>query len=133
MNAMPVTSILTGYAVVLLVALSLPISLYRMKARIKAGDGGDEALRRLVRAQGNYIEYAPLGLLAVALAELGGWPPAWLWGAGGAFMAARTVQAIGIRTDQLNLRKAGTVVTHLSLLVLGALLLTGGFLALQPG
>jgi uncharacterized membrane protein YecN with MAPEG domain len=56
----------------LLVPLSVQVSLRRAKMRTVFGDAGDETLRRRIRAHGNFVEYAPLALIALGLMEYGG-------------------------------------------------------------
>ena len=101
MTAFPVTALLTALAAVALVALSLPVSLRRRKMAISAGDGGDETLRRLIRTQGNFIEYVPLTLIAIGLAEAGGIGPELLWSLGGAAVAGRLLHAVGMLRGSL--------------------------------
>jgi uncharacterized protein len=51
------------------VVLSARVILYRRQNSINRGDGGDEWLLRRIRAQGNFPEYAPLGILPLAIGE----------------------------------------------------------------
>ncbi|MEO0679422.1 MAG: MAPEG family protein, partial [Pseudomonadota bacterium] len=44
----------------------------RQGAGVSLGDGGDLRLQRRTRAQGNLVEYAPLFLILLALAEMQG-------------------------------------------------------------
>jgi uncharacterized membrane protein YecN with MAPEG domain len=55
----------------LLVPLSVQVSLRRAKMKTVFGDAGD-TLRRTIRAHGNFVEYAPLALIALGLMEYGG-------------------------------------------------------------
>jgi len=125
MPSLPITSILVGLAAILLVLLSVPISLRRQGARIAHGDGGDPDLMRRVRAHGNFIEYAPLGLLAVALVELCGYQPAVVWGVGGGLLAGRALHALGTYARSTPGRAVGVTLTWLALLAAGGLLLFG--------
>ena len=127
MTALPITSILTAVAAVALVVLSLPVSLRRRKLTISAGDGGDETLRRLIRAQGNYIEYVPLTLIAIGLAEAGGSTPTVVWGLGIAAGAARLLHAVGMLGGTLPPRALGTLLTHLTLLAAAGALLCSAY------
>ena len=80
----------------LVVALSVRIALYRMRHRIGLGDGGDKRLLRLIRAHGNAVEFIPLGIVLLALLELCGAHPMGLHAAGGAFLLARVMHAVGV-------------------------------------
>ncbi|SMF74836.1 hypothetical protein SAMN06265365_13148 [Tistlia consotensis] len=70
----PVYAALLG---LLLLALSINVIRLRRRLRVSLGDGGDARLARPVRAQGNFVDYVPMVLLLLLLAELGG-GPAWL-------------------------------------------------------
>lgn len=76
----------------------------------------DETLRRRVRAQGNFIEYVPTALVALALVEAQATPD-WLVMAIGASLAAgRLLHAVGMLRGSTPLRGAGMVLTYVSLL-----------------
>ena len=72
MNPIPITSLVAGVMALLLVPLSVQVSLRRAKMKTVFGDAGDETLRRRIRAHGNFIEYAPLALIALGLMAYGG-------------------------------------------------------------
>ncbi len=74
---MRVTALYAGLLTLLYLALTARIILYRRRHRIDMGDADDPLLRRYVRGHANCIEYVPLGLLLLALLELGG-RPGWL-------------------------------------------------------
>ena len=116
MTVLPITSIFVAAACVMLVGLSLPVSLKRVSLKAPAGDAGDETLRRRIRAQGNFIEYAPLGLLALALIEFGGAGSTTVWGIGGGLAIGRVLHAIGMWADITAGKALGTLLTYLALL-----------------
>ena len=90
-----VTLLFAALHVLMLLALLVPISRHRHRHRIGLGDGGDPVLLRKIRVHANFIEYVPLGLLMLALLELGGlWQPL-LWLFGGALLLARGMHAVG--------------------------------------
>ena len=72
-----ITALYAGLLALLLVALSIGVIRLRWRYRQGLGDGGHRALARSVRVHGNFIEYAPLGLILVGLLELAG-VPAWM-------------------------------------------------------
>ena len=74
MADLPITSLFAGGFALALVGLSLMVTLRRVKTTILLGDGDDVGLRRRIRAQANFIEYVPLGLIVLALMELRGLP-----------------------------------------------------------
>ncbi|NND45556.1 MAG: hypothetical protein HKN58_09550 [Xanthomonadales bacterium] len=65
----PVTAMYAGLLGLLLILLSAQVSRQRRRARVSLGLGGDTELERAARAQGNFIEYVPLGLLLLLLLE----------------------------------------------------------------
>jgi uncharacterized membrane protein YecN with MAPEG domain len=129
MPSLPITSILVGVCAILMVLLSLPVSLRRRKLKAARGDAGDRALGNQIRAHGNFIEYAPLGLLAVAFVEAGGWGAEYVWAVGGLLLAGRLSHAFGMLVGSLPLKALGMLLTHLSFLGSGGLLLAGAWLS----
>jgi uncharacterized protein len=133
--ALPVTAGVAGLLAVLMVPLSMQVSLRRASigkrngniAAAVFGDAGDDGLRNAIRAFGNFIEYVPMIVLLLALAELRGAPQALLAWTGGAFVAARLVHAVAMtfRPHFPAPRGAAMLVTH------GATLLIGGWLLLN--
>jgi len=58
--------------IVFLVLISFRVGQMRMKHKVNLGDGGNSDVQCAIRAQGNYVEYAPLALIGlVALASVG--------------------------------------------------------------
>ena len=123
MTTLPVTSVFTGLAALALALLGLRVAYYRMRARIAYGDQEDRELRRRVRAHGNFIEYVPVGLIALGLIELNGAPKWQVWVLGAAFAIARIAHAAGLLTGVMALRAPGATLTFIVLLVSGAVLL----------
>jgi uncharacterized membrane protein YecN with MAPEG domain len=113
---LPVTSLLTGGLAALLVWLSLLVSLRRIKAKVSIGDGGDEVLIRRIRAQANLVEYAPMGLIALALVEYRGVSTVTVLGIGAALVLGRLVHAAGMLAGILPFRSIGMILTYISLL-----------------
>jgi uncharacterized membrane protein YecN with MAPEG domain len=128
MPSLPITSILVGVCALMMVLLSLPVSLRRRKLKAARGDQGDRRLGNLVRAHGNFIEYAPLGLIAVGLVEAGGWDAANVWTVGLLLLAGRLLHALGMVADVLLLKAAGMVCTHASFIGSGLMLLSAAYL-----
>lgn len=114
---LPITSTFAAIAAAALVALSLPVSLRRMKTRIASAMDGDESLARRIRAQGNFIEYAPLALIVLGLAEANAVAAGLLWALGAVLAAGRTAHAFGMLRGSTPLRAVGMVLTYTTLLV----------------
>ena len=66
---MRTAALYAGLLGLVLIALMASVSMARRRAKVNFGDGGDEILRRRIRAHGNFIEYAPLAALLLALSE----------------------------------------------------------------
>jgi len=122
---LPITSALAGAAAIFLVLLSLPVALRRRATKTSFGDGGDEVFNRKIRAQANFIEYAPLGIIAIGLLEMGGTGQPMLCGLAATLAAARGRHALGLGGGFLIGRALGAMLTFGVLLVAGGLLLYG--------
>lgn len=128
MPSLPITSMFVGVCALLSVFLALPVSLRRRKLKVGRGDGGDARLGAMIRAHGNFTEYAALGLLATALVEAGGWDALYIWVVGGLLVGGRIVHALGMYADSVPLKALGTMATHSSFIGSGAMLLFGAWL-----
>jgi uncharacterized membrane protein YecN with MAPEG domain len=102
----------------LLLALSAPISRHRHRHKIGLGSGGDPVLERKIRAHANFIEFVPIALVLLALLELAGLQPGWLWMFGVVLLLARVMHALGLsrHAGYSFGRFWGTVLTMLVLL-----------------
>ena len=72
-----VTSIITAVLTIIFIKLSFAVIGLRRKNKVGLGSGGHEDLERAIRAQGNFAEYVPFGILLIASLELNG-APWWL-------------------------------------------------------
>jgi uncharacterized membrane protein YecN with MAPEG domain len=90
-----ITLLFSSLNVVLMLVLLARISRHRYGRDIGIGDGGDALLARKIRVHGNFIENAPLALLLLALLELCGLQPLWLWVFGSALLIGRVMHAVG--------------------------------------
>lgn len=115
MTPLPITSLFVALFAIALVALSLPISLRRMKVGVLVGEGADDTLRRRIRAQGNFIEYVPLSLLALGIVEMHGAPTLLIVSIGGTLTLGRALHAIGMLRNVTALRGFGMTLTYVSL------------------
>ncbi|MCW3834749.1 MAPEG family protein [Sphingomonas canadensis] len=96
MTILPVTLATAGFAALINMWLSMRIGRIRIKERISIGAGGNDRLEACMRAQANFIEYAPIVLILLALIELALGSPAWLWGVAGVFLVSRVLHGIGM-------------------------------------
>lgn len=128
MPTLPVTALTAAILALGLVALSLPISLRRRSAKISLGVGDDATLTRMVRAHGNFTEYAPLSLILVGLLEMARGPGGLVCTVATLLVASRALHAAGLLTSILPLRVIGTVLGQ-ACLVVGAIGLVTPFLS----
>lgn len=122
---LPITSMISAIAAVALVVLSIRVSLRRKKVGLKIGHGEDVVLMRRMRAQGNFIEYVPLALILLALAEYRQAPAVMLWAIASLLIVGRSLHFAGIMTNRTPLSAPGMVGTYSALLVGAAAQLFG--------
>jgi uncharacterized membrane protein YecN with MAPEG domain len=65
-----VTSIITAILTAIFIKLSFAVIGLRRKNKVGLGSGGHDDLERAIRAQGNFAEYVPFGILLIACLEL---------------------------------------------------------------
>lgn len=106
--------------VLMLVPLSIQVSMRRAKMHTLLGDGGDEILQKRIRAHGNFIEFAPLALIALGLMEYRG-AASWLvWLLGAGFLVSRILHAIAMLfTSTRPLRMIAMLTNHAGSLTAG--------------
>lgn len=124
-----VTSLYVAIAALLLVILSVRVILGRGQARALIGDGGQETLARRIRAQGNFVEYTPIFLILLAMAEAEGMSLPALHMAGSIFMLGRVLHAYALSVAEVGqaapsiCRLGGMMATFSTLIVLSVYLL----------
>lgn len=120
--AISITPIHAGLMALFFVFLSTRVIGLRRTARVDLGDGGDRALMRRIRVHGNFVEYVPLAVVLMALAELQGRPAWGLHLIGAVLIAGRLAHAYGVSHDpeKSGLRTIGMALTFAALIA-GAL------------
>ena len=120
MSTLPVTSLVAGIFALLIVPLAFQVSLRRIKLKTTFGDADDETLRRRIRAHGNFIEYAPLAVVALGLIEYRGASASFVWWLAGAFVASRVIHALGmLYTSTPTIRAIAMVVNYFAFISAG--------------
>ena len=74
-----ITSVVASVLTIIFVKLSFVVIGLRRKNKVGLGSGGIDDLERAIRAQGNFAEYVPFGIILIACLELNGapwWPVA---------------------------------------------------------
>ena len=115
----PVTTLYAALLGLLLIFLSDQVSRNRKRSGVHLGHGDHKALERSMRAHGNFIEYAPFGLILMLLLET---EVSELWLLhllGLMLLAGRLLHAYGMINPNgtLNGRFWGTALTWLMILV----------------
>ena len=120
MTSLEAAALWVGLNALLLIFLSARVGANRMKHKVNLGDGGNDAMVRAIRTQGNYIEYAPAAIGGLGLLALLNAPVIGIHVLGGVFFFARVSHLLGLGMGVWPTGRAvGTVLTMLTLLVTG--------------
>lgn len=118
-----VTGVYAAALTALYLLLTVRVVLYRRAARIVLGTGTDKVMEARVRAHGNFAEFAPMGLILLAIAEVQGSGAGWLHLCGALLLAGRVLHGVnfsyGLRLAPL---RVGGMVLTMGALMLGAVL-----------
>ena len=95
---LPITSIIAAVLTIIFINLSFAVISLRRKNKVGLGTGGYLDLERAIRAQGNFVEYVPFGIILIAILELNGAPWWLVLVPGVALIIGRLIHAKGIRT-----------------------------------
>lgn len=120
----PITALYGAAAALFLLLLSWLVVRARWRYGTGLGTGTEPAMARAVRVHGNFIEYVPLALLLLLIAELNGLPAWFLHAAGSLLLASRFLHAwgLGSKSGRSFGRFYGTAGTWLVILALGVAL-----------
>ena len=118
-----ITALYAGILALVVIALAINVTVYRVKLRISVGDGGNAQMLRMIRLHGNAVEYVPITLLLMLIYELNGGSHTVLHAAGFAMLAGRIVHAWGLSlSDMPNRgRQIGQSLTWLTVIALAAM------------
>jgi uncharacterized membrane protein YecN with MAPEG domain len=107
------------------IALSAHVIRFRYKLKVAIGANGDAGLERAMRVHANFVEYAPLGLLLLAFAEMQGAYGLLIHGLSAALLLGRCAHAYGMaqESEDFRLRGAGMALTFGVIVTTSALLL----------
>jgi len=100
-----VTSMIAAVLTAIFIKLSFAVIKLRRKNQVGIGSGGFDDLERAIRAQGNFAEYVPFGIILIACLELNG-APWWLVTIPGiTLIIGRLIHAQGINQPPPNFSK----------------------------
>jgi len=118
---MPLTiaPLYVALATIILLILTVRVIRLRRRLAIGLGTGGDAELESAIRGHGNFTEYAPIGLIVLASAELSGAAGAWVHAIGILLIGGRLLHAWGLSQSRGKSfgRSAGVALTVAALLV----------------
>jgi len=117
-----VTMLYAGLLGILLVLLAMNVVRFRLGKKVGLGVGEGGVLEQPVRVHANFTENAPIFLVLLLVAELSGAPLAVLHTAGGVFVVARVLHAVGLSGNKGRStgRFVGSLGTWLTILALSA-------------
>lgn len=116
--SLPLTTLSACALALLLIVLSLRVIGIRRGEQVSLGSGGNETLERRIRAQGNLVEYGPMGLILIGLAEMQEANAFLLGISAAAFVMGRLLHgyAFGFTSQAMRPRVTGMLLTLFSLL-----------------
>jgi uncharacterized membrane protein YecN with MAPEG domain len=119
----PITAFYAGLLGILFFYLSVLVVKGRFSKKIPLGDGGDKHFLQLIRAHGNFIEYTPIILILLFVAEVNTTDPLLLHCAGTTLLFGRFIHAFGLRrhSGASWQRTIGVIATFVSLVILSIL------------
>lgn len=97
-HPLPLSTLWVALHAWLLLALAVLVIRQRARCRVVFGDGkgAAPALEQAMRVHGNAVEFVPVSLIVLVLAELAGLPGLWVHLAGGSLLLARVLHAWGL-------------------------------------
>ena len=93
---LPITSLFAALFGILMLVLWINVTKTRARADISIGHGDDAALHEKVRRHGNFMEWVPITLILLALAEMQGLGAAWLYAEGLLALVGRLIHPFGL-------------------------------------
>jgi uncharacterized membrane protein YecN with MAPEG domain len=116
---LPMTLTMAVASTLLNIWLGQRIARMRVVHKVSIGDGGALPLIARMRAQANFIEWAPFFLILLALIEMARGQPLWLWALAALFIVARILHAFGMdRPPGNRFRSIGMIASMVMILAL---------------
>ncbi len=122
-------SVYIAILIVMGVLLSANVAVRRGPLQIGIGDGGNHLLQRMMRIQGNFMEYVPLCIGSLIMLSIISAPSWTIHVVGGTMVIGRSLHAAGIyQTAGISFGRAvGMILTFISLLSAAGFLMWFGW------
>ena len=125
MNLFPITSIYAALAGLLLLVLAWRVVAVRRRERIGLGDGQNRDLERRIRIHANAVEYVPIALILLGLAERALGQPWYLVAMAVVLVVSRLIHPIGMARPSPNAARVLGILGTWSVIGILALILIG--------
>lgn len=114
-----ITGLYAAAIAVIFIVLSARVIFYRRAHRLGLGDHGDKSLMKRMRAQANCAEYAPFGLVLMALLEMSIQLNVGVHLAGLTLLLGRAIHGFGFSASPpiMIMRQSGMILTLASYLI----------------
>ena len=117
-----VTTLYAGILGLIYIVLSAYVIKGRFKHGVSLGDGGNDEMSKRIRAHANFIEYVPLALILIILAEFEGTSEVIIHGLCLALLLSRLAHPLGlIRVVGPSVGRSGGMITTFSVILIAAL------------
>ncbi len=120
----PITSLYAALTALLVIFLAYRVVKYRRSLRVGLGANDNRELQVAIRAHANTVEYSPLFLILLLLAEINQLPNAWLHMFGALFVLSRLGHGWGFTKTSGGYSRGrfyGTVITWLVIVALAVI------------
>lgn len=126
---LPITSLFASILAVMLLVLTYRVIIARSSSGHSILHGEDMDLAMKIRIHGNFVEFVPMAIVLLALAEASGASELPLYVAGALLVVSRFLIPFGMHIDRMThpLRIAGNMGTHLSIVICIGLIAYGNF------
>ena len=120
MSELPVTSLYAIPLAIIYFVLIMQVIFLRSSLSLSIGDGGNKDLHERIRRHGNFVEWVPMVLILLLVAEARGTGTLWLHAAGALLTIGRVLHPLGLKADAPThpLRIAGNVGAMLATIIL---------------
>jgi hypothetical protein len=96
MTSIATATLYVGLFALWMLCLKANVGRVRVREKIAFGDGGNAALQRAIRVQGNAVEDVPVVLAGLIALGVMGAPVLLVHGLGAAFLLGRVLHAVGL-------------------------------------